>query len=46
MEGRNRRWRQEQRGNRVSVAVEVLEGTTMLEADAKPDSREHPGSKI
>ena len=46
LEGNNRRWRQERRGNRVSVSVEVLEATAMLEADAKPDSREHPGCKV
>ena len=45
LEGRNRRWRQERRGNRVSAAVEVLEATPVLAADAKPHAREYPRSK-
>lgn len=46
LEGKNRRWRQEQREHRVSVTVKVPAATTMLEADAKPDSREHCGCKV
>ena len=35
LEGKNQRWGQDRRGNRVSVIVEVLEATAMLEAKTR-----------
>ena len=45
-EGKNRRWRQERRGNRVPAIVKVFEPTAVLQVDMKLDSRERPSCKV